>query len=200
MPTPVPELSEFERDIKLLEVELRKLERDYNMFFAGTLPRPPWESRSRVEAVLRKYDRLHIQSSSDRFRFNTLQSRYRVFADLWDRGLRAKEEGRPGPFFRSSHRERKGAEGTKPADRVVHVTTVADPIKEIRKLEELYEQLVEAGREAGEDPFPFHRFVQLVRSQVSKLQRAGSHEVAFRVALRDGRVTFTARGLKGSSS
>jgi hypothetical protein len=191
----VPEITDFERDVRLLEVELRKLEREYNMFFAGQLPRPPWEARSRVESLIRKYERFHIQGFADRFRFRTLQSRYATFADLWDRGLRAKEEGRPGPFYRPGQREKAPAEAPKPADRVVHVTTVADPIKEIRKLEELYEQLVEAGREAGEEPFPFHKFVQLVRSQVSKLQRSGSQEVAFRVALRDGHVTFTARGL-----
>jgi hypothetical protein len=196
----VPEITEFERDIRLLEAELRKLEREYNMFFGGQMPRPPWEARGRVESLIRKYDRTHIQSSADRFRFRTLQSRYATFADLWDRGLRAKEEGRPGPFFKPGPHEKKASESAKLADRVVHVTTVADPIKEIRKLEELYERLVEAGREAGERPFPFHRFMQLVRSQVSKLQRAGSREVAFRVAMRDGHVTFTARGLRDSGS
>jgi hypothetical protein len=192
----VPEISSFERDIRILEIELRKLEREYNMFFAGRLPTPPWEARGRVESLIKKYDRAHIQGYADRFRFQTLQSRYSTFADLWDRGLRAKEEGRPGPFLKPGQCEKRAAETSKPSDRVVHVTTVADPIKEIRKVEELYERLVEAGRETGESPFPFHRFVQLVRSQVSKLQRAGSREVAFRVALRDGHVTFTARALR----
>jgi len=194
----VPEISDFERDIRLLEVELRKLEREYNMFFAGRLQRPPWEARGRVESLITKYDRAYIQNFADRFRFQTLQSRYAAFADLWDRGLRAKEEGRPGPFGKPGPREKSLESASRPSDRVVLVTTVADPIKEIRKLEELYECLVEAGREAGESPFPFHKFVQLVRSQVSKLQRAGSREVAFRVALRDGHVTFTARGLRNS--
>jgi hypothetical protein len=192
----VPEISEFESDIRLLEVELRKLEREYNMFFAGRLLKPPWDARRRVQALIRKHDRSHLTSFADRFRFQTLQSRFAAFVDLWDRGLRAKEEGRPGPFVRPSRPEKNAGETPKQADRVVHVTTVADPIKEIRKVEELYECLVEAGRETGEAPFPFHRFVQLVRSQVLKLQRAGSREVAFRVALRDGHVTFTARGLK----
>jgi hypothetical protein len=192
----VPEISEFERDIRLLEVELRKLERQYNMFFAGRLPKPPLDTRRRVEALIRKYDRAHLTSYADRFRFQTLQSRYATFIDLWDRGLRAKEEGRPGPFVRPSQSEKIAGETPKQADRIVHVTTIADPIKEIRKVEELYECLVEAGRETGEAPFPFHRFMQLVRSQVLKLQRTGSREVALRVALRDGHVTFTARGLK----
>ncbi|MBE3073171.1 MAG: hypothetical protein IMZ67_09365 [Acidobacteria bacterium] len=193
----MPETTEFERDIRLLEAELRRLEVEYNTFFAGQLPRPPWETRGRVDALIRRYDRAHIQSFADRFRFSTLRARYTVFADLWDRGLRAKEEGRPGPFFKPREADRKVADTSRPEDRILHVTTVVDPIKDIRKLEELYERLVEAGREVGQEAFPFHKFVQLVRSQVSRLQREGSREIAFRVALREGHVSFTARGLKG---
>jgi hypothetical protein len=33
--------SEFERELQLLEVELKRLEAEYNMFFAGRLPRCP---------------------------------------------------------------------------------------------------------------------------------------------------------------
>ena len=68
------------------------------MFFAGRLPRPPWETRSRVEALVKRWDRGYIQSAADRFQFDTLQRRFQTFIDLWDRGLRAREEGRPGPF------------------------------------------------------------------------------------------------------
>ena len=44
---------------------------------------------------------------------------------------------------------------------------------------------------------PFHKFADLVKSQVSKLRESGSNEVAFRVMLKDGKVSFTARALKG---
>jgi len=36
-----------------------------------------------------------------------------------------------------------------------------------------------------------------VKSQVTKLRATGSPEVAFRVAVKDGKVNFTARALKG---
>src|SRR5215203_1967110 len=88
------------RDLQQLATDLRQLEAEYNAFFAGRLPRPPWETRTRVEAVLKRWDRKRIDASADRFRFQTIQSRFATFADLWDRGLRAREEGRPGPFAR----------------------------------------------------------------------------------------------------
>jgi hypothetical protein len=58
------------------------------------------ETRARVRAAIARLDRSYIQNYGDRFRFTTLQSRFATFADMWDRALRAKEEGRPGPFSR----------------------------------------------------------------------------------------------------
>jgi hypothetical protein len=59
---------------------------------------------------------------------------------------------------------------------------------------------MEARRQIGDDVVPFHRFAALVKDQVTKLRDTGSPEVAFRVAVKDGKVNFTVRGLKGSGS
>jgi len=176
-----------------LEAELKQLEAEYNMFFAGQLPKPPWETRSRVESVVKRYDRAYIQNTGDRFRFSTLQSRFATFIDLWDRGMRAREEGRPGPFPQK-HKEtpKKRAE-----DRILHVASFRDPLREMDKLTELYESLAEARREVGVEQVPFHKFAELVKGQVKKLRQSGSPEVAFRVAVKNGKVSFTARTLKG---
>ena len=96
-----PEQASLEGDLRRLETELRLLEVEYTKFFAGSRARPPVESRARVEAIIRRWDRVAIQGSSKRYRYNTLQLRFRTFANLWERGLRAREEGRPGPFSRS---------------------------------------------------------------------------------------------------
>ena len=188
--------SSIDRDLTRLEADLKQLEAEYNMFFAGRLPKPPWETRARVEALVKQFDRGHMPNTGDRFRFNTLQSRYAAFIDLWDRGLRAREEGRPGPF---AQQKRTPIEVPKkgPQDRILHVSAFRDPVREIDKLTELYESLAEARREVGEDAPPFHKFAELVKGQVKKLRETGSPEVAFRVAVKDGKVSFTARGLKG---
>lgn len=189
------------RNLSTLAGELKKLETEYNQFFSGRLPRPPWETRTRVESLMRTWDRQSFEASSaDRFKFQTLQARYATFADLWDRGLRAREEGRPGPFNWAT----AGAAPAKPGEpslpQVVHVAAIGDPMRDIDKVRELYESLMDARREAGDQTVPFHRFVGLVKDQVATLQKSGSPEVAFRVALQDGKVSFTARGLKGWSS
>jgi hypothetical protein len=193
----VPESTAIDRDLTRLEAELKRLEAEYNMFFAGRLPKPPWETRSRVDAIVKQYDRAYIQNTADRFRFSTLQSRYAAFVDLWDRGLRAREEGRPGPF--AQKRAAQPEEQKRPGDRILHVAAFRDPLKEMDKLHDLYESLTEARREVGEAAVPFHKFVDLVKTQVKKLGERGTPEVAFRVAVKDGKVNFTARALKGTT-
>ena len=94
----VTDKPDVDRDLKTLEAELRRLEAEYNMYFAGRLPRPPVETRRRVAGLVRQLDRQRLSNYAERFRFTTLQSRFQTFSDLWDRGLRAKEEGRPGPM------------------------------------------------------------------------------------------------------
>ena len=61
--------SEVQRDLLLLEAELKRLEAEYNMFFAGRLPLPPFETRGGVEALIKRWDRGYIQGSEARFRF-----------------------------------------------------------------------------------------------------------------------------------
>ena len=188
----MPELTPLERDLRQLEVDLRRLEAEYTMFFAGQLPRPPLETRGRVESLIKHYDRSHIQSYSDRFRFSTLQARYAKFVELWDRGLRAREEGRPGPFGK----RRKGTPEPKPsspAEQVVFSTTISDPTLEASSVQELHARLVEANRSVGRNAPPLSKFTLLVTSQVQKLQKTGTSEVTFRVAVKDGKVVFTAR-------
>jgi hypothetical protein len=179
------------RELDRLEVELKKLESEYNMFFAGRLPRPPWETRSRVEALVKQFDRGFSGNYADRFRFSSLQSRFTTFIDLWDRGLRAKEEGRPGPFARPGPAREQEKQDRQ--ERVLHVASIQNPLKEMDKLHDLYNAVADARRELGEPAVPFHKFADLVRAQVNKLKSAGGETVSFRVGLKDGKVTFTAR-------
>jgi len=87
----------------------------------------------------------------------------------------------------------------RPEDRIMHVTSFRDPLKEMDKLHGLYDALAEARREIGEEAVPFHKFADLVKSQVNKLTSEGHTEVAFRVAVKDGKVNFTVRATNDGS-
>jgi hypothetical protein len=197
-----PPLREFELAMHRLEAELKQLEAEYNMFFAGRIKRPPVETQNRVAAMIKAQDREYIQNYGDRFRFTTLQTRYQKLMDLWEKSLRAKEEGRS---LGIAHVPAKAPappaapEKKRPQDKVMHAASFSDPVREIDKLTALYESLSEARSQLGEEQVPFHKFAELVKSQVKKLKDGGSEEVAFRVAVKDGKVNFTARGTKKDS-
>jgi len=203
-----PKGSEFDREMAQLEGEIKRLEAEYNMFFAGRLPRLPWETRARVDAMVKRFDRMTLRNTAERFRFGTLQARYASFCELWEKTLKAKEEGRAVPGRRATAPPPKAPppplptapievdEGGHPRNRVVHVASFRDPMQEAERMNDLYERLAAARTESGEVPVPYHRFVEVIRAQVRKLGD-GDSEVAFRVAVKDGKVALTAKALKG---
>lgn len=197
-----PPTSEFDRQLRELEAELRRLEVDYNLFFAGRLPKLPWDQRARVETLIKQYDRLHIQNTAERFRFQGLQSRFSAFCELWERALKSRELGRPGPRGRTSGgapppmapsapvRSEPPPPSAPPPSRP-DVFALRDAVAEAEKVRQLHETLNAARREAREAEVPFERFQEVVKAQVAKVGQGG--EVAFRVGVKDGRVTFTAK-------
>ncbi len=198
---PVPEPSDIQRDLEILTGELHRLEVEYNMFFTGRLPRPPWETRRRVETIIKRWDRGYIETGVDRFRFSTLQARYSTFAELWDREMRAREEGRVGPLSRkpppAAEVPPPAPAAELPAERAASKRTsfsFTDPLKEMDKLESLYEKVMDARRDAGGNAVPFHKFADLVRGQVKKLRDSGYASVTFQVTEEHGQVSLTARG------
>jgi hypothetical protein len=182
--------SDLERELQQLAGDLKRLEADYTAYFGGRLNRPPLETRARVEAAIRRLDRGAFDQLAQRFRFQTLQSRYATFAELWDRHLRQQEEGRPSlPAAR-----REPAPAGEP-DRVLHDAEIADAAQ-MDRVEELYTALVDARRDCGQQPLPFHRFAQIVREQLQQFHEDGAVDVRFRVAVREGKVRLTARARK----
>jgi hypothetical protein len=200
--TPVPPKgSEFDREMQMLEAEIKRLEAEYNMFFAGRLPRLPWETRARVDALVKRYDRMPMTNTAERFRFGTLQARFASFCELWEKHLKAKEEGRPIPGRGrkapppAPDAATRAAAAKQDRDELVHQASFKDPMKEGDRLKELYHQLSEARAKTGEAQIPYHRFAEVVRAQVNKLG-AGEHEVAFRVGMKEGKVTLTVKAMK----
>ena len=62
-------------------------------------------------------------------------------------------------------------------------------------MQELYERLAAARKATGEAPLAFDRVAALVKAQVAKYSADGT-EVAFRVAMKDGKVSLTVKPVK----
>lgn len=180
-----------------LEAEIRRLEAEFNMFFAGRLPRPPWETRARVAALVKRYDQSFIRNTGDRFRFESLQHRYSKFIELWERQMTNRELGRPMPGTKRAEPPPPGRADPKHAPApepgiVVRFGTSIDPAVESTRVEELFERLTKAKKEVGEPPITLERLQALVKAQVEKFGADGSH-VAFRIDTKDGKVSLTVK-------
>jgi hypothetical protein len=186
----MPKPSAFDRELQALSAQLKKVEAEYTMYFSGRNGRPPIESRAALDRAFKRFDRMPFESPVARFQFTTLQARYSSFSDLWDRGVRAREEGRGGPFVRSSPPAAAPVE----SDQLLHAAVFRDPLQEMDKLRELYEALMQARRDEGHPVVPFHRFAGLVRDQVKTLlERHPGDEIRFLVTRHEGKVNLTAR-------
>jgi hypothetical protein len=184
--------------MQYLDAEIRRLEAEFNMFFAGRLPRPPWETRAKVAALIKKHDQGVINNTADRFRFETLQGRYYKFIELWERQMTNRELGRPMPGGRAaappppSRPDPKDAEPREPGISVVRFGTNADPESEATRVKELHERLAAAKKEVGEQPIALDRLQALVKAQVEKFGADGS-KVAFKIETKDGKVSLTVK-------
>lgn len=201
--------TEWDKQMQHLDGEIRRLEAEFNMFFAGRLPRPPWETKTRVAALVKKFDNSYIRNTADRFRFETLQSRYQKFIELCDRQLTNRELGRPMLGVPRRTEPPKPAEEPKPegvpeAPKLVAAERAREAAERVVKfgrdagearVKELYEQLAAAKKAVGEAPVEFERVAALVKAQVSKFADDGS-KVEFKIATKDGKVSLTVKAEK----
>jgi hypothetical protein len=205
-----PPKSEFEKQMQYLDAEIRRLEAEFNMFFAGRLPRPPWETRAKVAALVKRHDQSHMRNTADRFRFESLQSRYQKFIDLWERQMTNRELGRsmsgarkavltpatPAATPSESHADERrtpqeAARERAEAERVIKFDRTDDTSTGSSRVKELYEQLAHAKKQVGEAPVAFERVQALVRAQVDKF--GGEGNVAFKIGMKDGKVSLTVK-------
>jgi hypothetical protein len=188
--------SDFEREMIYLEAEIRRLEAEFNMFFAGRLPRPPWETRAKVATLIKKHDQGFIRNTADRFRFESLQHRHQKFLELWERQMTNRELGRqtigakraaPAPAPASV---KQAAESPEPS--LIRFARDQEPTAESDRVKQLFDQLAAAKKQVGETPVAIDRLAALVKAQVEKFSAEG-RDVSFKVALKDGKVSLTVK-------
>jgi hypothetical protein len=182
-PTVDDQLTRLEEDIRRLKVE-------FDIFFNGASKRPPYDTKSRVETIIKRLGDDRGLTFAQRYRYNSLAARYNAFRDLWRRTMQGREEGRDAMAA-----ARAQVKTDAPVPQAVSYVC-ADAHKEVETIKNLYESLVEAKRSCGEstDDFSFPRFHRLIASKADGLkERSGCERVKFSVAVQDGHVSFKAK-------
>jgi hypothetical protein len=172
-----------------LDVGLRQLKIQYDMFFAGSLKTEPRELRGQVEGLIRKYSTQKIGRYAQNFRFTALCARFNSFHELWSKRIRGMEEGE---FRYASVAESLGIK-----ERLVARCRVAEPEQNQADLRRMHSRYVDAQRRNGvvDTKIPsYEAFLRSIASQTRKLRReAGCESVELRLIERDDAVQLKAR-------
>ncbi len=180
-----------EEQLARLEEDVRRLKIEFDVYFNGASKRPPYDTRNRVETIIKRLMDDRSLTYAQRFQYNSLASRYNAFRELWRRTMQGREEGRD-PM--ATARAMVKLEQSGPFNRSTFVC--ADAHKDVTTVKNLYDSLLEAKRRCGEPTvdFSFPRFHRLIASKADAVkERLGCDRVLFSVDVEDGHVSFKAK-------
>jgi len=198
-----------EDDLDQLERMMHQLQIEWEKFFGGMEKKPPVELRGRVEVIIKRYAYTEIRNNTERFRYQTLASRYNTFNELWNKRMRAIEEGRPlglhGRIAATAPTAR--AAPPPPAARAAAGAAassgsaefrVRSPDKDESSVRALYDKFLQARQQAGEKgTVKFDNFQKLISQQASKIMAdKGAQAVDFRLETKEGKVSLKAKVVK----
>lgn len=189
-PTPDEQLTRLEEDIRRLRIE-------FDIFFNGAAKRPPYDTKSRVETLLKRLGDDRTLNFAQRYRYNSLAARYNAFRELWRRIMQGREEGRdPASTARANAHKEAAATKVEPASFIC-----LDAHHQVEVVKNIYESLIEAKRSCGEstEDLSFPKFHRLIASKADTIkQQRGCDRVRFSVTVEDGHVSFKARADRNS--
>jgi hypothetical protein len=182
----------YDDDLDNLEEGLRRLKVEYHIFFNGNRKKPPDDMRMRVEKLIKKLSDCSDLSVTQRFRFNTLITRFYVYRDLWRRTLIEREMGAE-PKAEAAAGKLTSMPPTRTPVEPIRVS-LSDPKGEGEKIRQLYDALLRIKRSDGpESSVSYTQFAKYVTAQTHALQKKyGCSRVAFTVALEEDAIRFTA--------
>lgn len=189
-------------DLDRIDIAIRQLQAKWDMFFAGAEKKPPHELQAQLDALVKRYANIEIRNNGERFRYQSLTARYTAFNELWQKRLRAREEGKvfgmhglraeqmPPP---PAPPPAAPARGAPPGE-----FRVGDAGRDTAAVRALYERYVAERTRSGEGPAPaFDSFQKLIEQQTSRLRsEKGAQAVDFRLETKNGRVSLKARLVK----
>lgn len=206
---------DIELDLVQLERAMRELQIDWEKFFGGVDKRPPLDQRSRVEALLRRYASAEIRNATLRFRYQGLQARYNVFNELWNKKLRALEEGRPlglragarpvppppppvpeaSPLEAAATAALAATERASARAEAASSVRIQDVSRDRGAVESLFQAFLEERRKTGESTaVKYESFEKLITQQAQRLSsERGAQAIDFRLETKDGKVSLKAK-------
>jgi hypothetical protein len=163
------------------EDSVNRLKLDYDIFFNGGAERIPQTAHDAVSLDLKRLFAVGAFTYAQRYRLNSLAARFSSYNALWQRNLRAIEQGRkPGYTPTLEARDRLRSD----------VDVVIGSANDNGSIDKLLQAFCDAKDLAGQsgavDPMAFERLITSKLSQIQHEKSCGA--VIFTVSIEDGKV------------
>jgi len=81
-----------EEEIRKIDTDITKLKIQFDLYFGGSVPKPPTDQRDALDKQLKKLQ-FNLKTSGERFLYNSVLNKFNAYSELWLKQLRVKEEG-----------------------------------------------------------------------------------------------------------
>lgn len=198
----------IERELQELERAMVALRVEYERFLVGDQKLAPLQSRRKVEAWLRKLGNQEIDRTAERFRLQSIQSRFNAMAEIWEKRQQARDEGRislgvpartGGLRPPASGAQAAGTPGSGEQPAASDPNAAASASVEAKRrvdFSPLFDRYCTARQALGEDisKLRYERFEELVKKQAEEIRRrTGARRLVFEVQTVEGKVRLVGR-------
>ncbi len=164
---------EVDKLLNDMDITIKKLKIEYDIFFAGGKKTPPENMKMKVEKMIQRLLDEKGMSFAQKFRFNTLVARYNVYKELWRKKLKQIEEG-------GRERDEKVIEEllsknltNYPQREEVNSIVTTSPENQKDEIKDFYKTIVKKHQEVtGKEPsFKFEQFYNFVERKTNEYKK-----------------------------
>lgn len=186
------EASSIDQQLALLEEDIRKLKIEFDIFFNGGAKRAPYDTKNRVETMIKRLSDERSLTFAQRYLFNSIMARYTSFKELWRRTMQGREEG-AGNRAAAAMRSMQNQEDKKAN---VNRFVCGDVERDVETTRKIYDALVQAKQKCDKsvDDLSFSSFQRQLATQIARFrQNNNCKQIQFEVGVDNERVVFKAR-------
>ena len=211
----------LDEELHRIDLDITKLKIQFDLYFIGSVPKPPIDQRDALEKVLKKAQ-LSVKSAADRFLYGAILNKFNAYSELWMKNLRIKEEGvhlhplarRAAQQAASSAATSGGSNGSAAVARAAADAPhgrgarghgpgpdswrISASRRDEQTLRSLYERFIAAKDQVGDQKKPsFDAFAREIARHAAAIKGQADCEVIdFKIYSKDNKVSIKAKPLK----
>lgn len=207
-----------EEEIRRVDLDITKLKIQFDLYFTGSVPRPPTSQRDALEKQVKELQ-FKVKSVGERFLYNSVLNKFNAYSELWLKGLRTKEEGAHlhpmarraahqsaatgglaggsnGPAAVGQATGRRGA--AKGPGKPHESWRISTSGKDEKALRNLYETFIAAKDRVGDRKKPsFDSFAKEIARHTATIKgQVDCEQIDFKIYSSDNKVSIKAKPLK----